>query len=60
MVRQSIELRLLKLEKLLKYEAKSAGTLYHVCTPEPYLKYIKPKDQLIASGNYGNRLYGGK
>ena len=59
MIRPSIESRLLKLEKLLKYEAKSVGTLYHVCTPEAYLKYIKPKDQLKASGNYDNYLYGG-
>jgi len=59
MIRPSIESRLLKLEKLLKYEAKSVGTLYHVCTHEAYLKYIKPKDQLKASGNYDNYLYGG-
>ena len=59
MIRPSIESRLLKLEKMLKYEAKSVGALYHVCTPEAYLKYIKPKDQLKASGNYDNHLYGG-
>lgn len=40
-------------------EAKSVGTLYHVCTLDAYLEYIKPKDQLKSSCNYTNWLYGG-
>ena len=51
-----LEYKIRKLEKQL-YEAKQVGTLYHVCTPDAYLKYIYPNDQLSASGKYMNFLY---
>ena len=57
-----LEKRLLKLEKLLKlkkFEAKQVGTIYHVCTLKAYLEWIVPKDTLQASGKYYNWVYRG-
>lgn len=54
-----LEYRLRKLENLVFNEAKQVGTLYHICALQDYIKYIAPKDQLKASGDYTNFLYGG-
>ena len=54
-----LERRIAKLEKRLFNEAKQVGTLYHICDVKSYVKYVLPKDQLSASGNYSNFLYGG-
>ena len=59
MISRDLERRITKLEKLIYNEAKQAGTLYHVCSLNAYLKYILPKDQLRASGSYYNYIYGG-
>lgn len=40
-------------------EAKQVGILYHVCSLESYMKYIKPNDVLTSSGTYMNHLYKG-
>lgn len=56
---QSLHRRLNKIEESLYNEAKQVGLLYHVCTLDAYLKYIKPDDTLSASGNYINFLYKG-
>lgn len=53
-----LEYRLRKLERLIFNEAKQVGTLYHICALQDYIKYIVPKDQLKASGEYMNFLYG--
>ena len=53
-----LEKRISKLEKLVK-EAKQVGTLYHVCTLDAYVKWIRPNDTLQASGKYTNWVYGG-
>ena len=50
--------RVEKLERIIINESKQVGTLYHVCSPIAYLKYIVPKDELAASGRYRNSLYG--
>lgn len=54
----TLEQRVAKLERILLNEGKQVGTLYHVCSPIAYLKYIVPKDELSASGRYHNSLYG--
>lgn len=56
---QSLHRRLNKIEESLYTEAKQVGLLYHVCTLDAYLKYIKPDDTLSSSGNYINHLYKG-
>ena len=56
---QLLHRRLDVIEESLCIEAKQVGLLYHVCTLDAYLKYIKPKDVLSASGGYTNHLYGG-
>lgn len=53
-----LEYRLSRLERLILNEAKQVGTLYHICALQDYIKYIAPKDQLKASGEYMNFLYG--
>ena len=53
-----LEKRITKLEKLIK-EAKQVGTLYHVCTLDAYINWIRPNDTLQASGKYTNWVYGG-
>lgn len=53
-----LEYRLRKLENLVFNEAKQVGTLYHICNLQAYIKYIAPKDQLKASGEFMNFLYG--
>ena len=53
-----LEYRISKLEKQI-YESKQVGDLYHICTPDSYIKYIYPNDQLSASGKYTNYLYKG-
>ena len=53
-----LEYRISKLEKQI-YESKQVGDLYHICTPDSYVKYIYPNDQLSASGKYTNYLYKG-
>lgn len=50
-----LEKRLSKLEKII-FEGKQVGEIYHVCTIDSYLKYIKPRDILSASGKYKNWL----
>lgn len=40
-------------------ESKQVGELYHVCSLEAYLKYIKPNNELKASGNFNNWLHNG-
>ena len=55
----TLEQRLTRLEKLMFNERKSVGTLYHICDAKAFIKYVLPKDQLKASGNYDNYLYGG-
>ena len=55
----TLERRITRLEKLLFNERKSVGTLYHICDAKAFIKYILPKDQLKASGEYTNHLYGG-
>lgn len=52
----SIEHRVLKLEKRI-FEGKQVGEIYHVCTLDSYLKWIKPNDILGASGKYKNWLH---
>lgn len=51
-----IEHRILKLEKRI-FEGKQVGEIYHVCTIDSYLKWIKPNDTLGASGKYKNWLH---
>ena len=41
------------------YEAKQVGVLYHVCSADDLMNYIKPEDTLSTSGTYTNFLYGG-
>lgn len=55
----TLEQRITRLEKLLFNERKSVGTLYHICDAKAFVKYVLPKDQLKASGEYTNHLYGG-
>ncbi len=47
----------IKFLESLVYEGKQVGELYHVCTIDSYLKYIKPRDILSASGDYANKLH---
>jgi hypothetical protein len=54
-----LESRIARLERKLFNEAKQVGTLYHICDAKAYIKYVLPKDQLQASGNYDNFLHGG-
>src|SRR5574344_866652 len=49
--------RVKRLERIIN-EAKQVGDLYHVCTLNSYIKYIKPNDTLSSSGNYKNYLHG--
>lgn len=56
---KKLEARIARLERLLLHEGKQVGTIYHICTLEDFLKYVVPKDQLSASGEYSNYLYGG-
>lgn len=64
-MRQNILSRIEVLESLVRrlerttFEAKQVGTIYHVCTLDSYLKYIVPKDQLKASGDWYNWVYKG-
>lgn len=51
-----IEHRILKLEKRV-FEGKQVGDIYHVCTLDSYLKWIKPRDILSSSGEYKNWLH---
>lgn len=55
-----LEKRVTRLEKSLYSESKQVGPLYHVCSLDNYLKWIKPNDTLQASGEYMNYLYGGR
>ena len=41
----------------LVYEGKQVGDIYHVCTIDSYLKYIKPMNILSSSGQYNNWLH---
>ena len=41
----------------LVYEGKQVGDIYHVCTVDSYLKYIKPMNILSSSGQYNNWLH---
>ena len=41
-----------------KNESKQVGLLYHVCTLEAYIKYIRQNDTLSSSGKWYNSLYG--
>lgn len=57
------DMRLLKLENRIRvlekklFEGKQVGEIYHVCTIDSYLKWIKPDDTLGASGKYKNWLH---
>ena len=53
---QCIENRVAKLEKKI-FEGKQVGDIYHVCTIDSYLNWIKPNDVLQASGKYKNWLH---
>lgn len=41
-------------------EGKQVGDIYHVCTVDSYLKYIKPRDILSSSGRYMHWLHNGE
>lgn len=56
---KKLEARVARLERLLLHEGKQVGTIYHICTLDDFLKYVVPKDQLSASGEFQNYLYGG-
>lgn len=56
---KKLEQRVARLERLLLNEGKQVGTIYHICTLDDFLKYVLPKDQLSASGEFRNYLYGG-
>ena len=53
---QCIENRVSKLEKKV-FEGKQVGDIYHVCTIDSYLNWIKPNNILQASGKYKNWLH---
>ena len=53
---QHIENRILKLENKI-FEGKQVGDIYHVCTIDSYLNWIKPNNILQASGKYKNWLH---
>ena len=53
-----LEQRVIRLEKLLRNEAKQVGTIYHVCNLDS-LKHILKTNTIESSGKWYNHLYHG-